>query len=99
MYTHIPFLLSLSPTPSYPSRSSEPRAELPVLHSRFPRALYFTHGAVCMSVLFSQFVPLPFPFCVHMCSPYVDQTLSYLHVTRKFISFWDDIKKKNELHS
>ena len=35
------------------------QAGLPVLHS-FPRAIYFTHGSVYMSVLLSQFCPLPF---------------------------------------
>ena len=48
---------------------TEPQAELPVLYSRFPLAIYFMHGSVCMSVLCSQF----FPPC-----PYL--TLSLLYV-------------------
>ena len=38
---------------------TEHQAGLPVLHS-FPRAICFTHGSVYMSVLLSQFYPLPF---------------------------------------
>jgi len=48
-------------TPSHPS--SHHRAELPVLHSRFPLAIYFTHGSVYMSVLISQLIPLLSPPC------------------------------------
>ena len=58
MYTYIPSLLDLPPhSPSYPSRSSERGAELPVFYSMFPLAIYFTHGSVYMSILISQFVP------------------------------------------
>jgi len=42
------------PTTSCPSRSS-PSTKLG--SSCFPLALYFTHEGVCMSMLFSQFVP------------------------------------------
>ena len=37
---------------------TEHSAELPVLHSRFPLAIYFTHSSVYMSILFSHLVPL-----------------------------------------
>ena len=41
---------------------SERQAGLPVLCSGFPRALCFTRGTICMSVLLSHFVlPSPFP--------------------------------------
>ena len=57
-YTYIPPLLILLPTsPSHPSRSSQSRAELPVLHSGFTLAISFTHGSVYLSRLQSQFVP------------------------------------------
>ena len=36
---------------------TEHKAELPVLYSRFPPAVYFTHGSVYMSILPFQFVP------------------------------------------
>ena len=48
----------------------EHRAELPVLYSRFPLAIYFTHGSVFMSNLIFQFIPSspsPAP-CPHICS-------------------------------
>ena len=35
---------------------TEHRAELPVLYSSFPLAIYVTHGSVYMSVLLSQFI-------------------------------------------
>ena len=36
---------------------TEHQAELPVLYSRFPLAICFTHGSVSMSILISQFIP------------------------------------------
>ena len=62
-YTYIPSLLSLPPTPN-PTLLviTEHQAELSVLYSIFPLAVWFTHGAVCMSMPLSQFIqPLPFP--------------------------------------
>ena len=44
---------------------AEHQAELPVLHSSFPLAIYFMYGKVCVSILLSQFVPptrCPAPF-------------------------------------
>ena len=49
-----------SRSPSHPSRSSQSRAELPVLYSLFPLAVYFTPGHVYLLILLSQFVP-PLP--------------------------------------
>ena len=40
---------------------TEHRTELPVLHSSFPLAIYFTHGRVYMPMLLSQFIPYPVP--------------------------------------
>ena len=41
------------------SVTTEHQAELPVLYSRLPLAIYFTHGSVYMSILISQFIPFP----------------------------------------
>ena len=51
--------LTLPPTPTTSPLCVVPehRAELPVLYSSFPLALYFTHGNVYISVLLSQFAP------------------------------------------
>ena len=53
--------LPLGPPSSAPTPSiqviTEHRAEFPVLYSRFPLAIYFTHGSVFMSNLISQFIP------------------------------------------
>ena len=59
MYTHIPSPLILPPTPPIQPFQiiTEHKAELPVLYSRFPLAVCFTHGSVYMSILLSQFVP------------------------------------------
>ena len=43
--------------------------EFLVLYSRFPLAVYFTHGSVYMSILISQFIPPPLPsLCPRICS-------------------------------
>ena len=58
---YLPSLLSLFPishSSSRPSRSSQSiQAELPVLCSRFPLAVYFTRDSVYMPMLLSHFVP------------------------------------------
>ena len=60
LYIYI-YPLPLGP-PSHPGIPfiqviTEHRAELPVLCSRLPLAIYFTYGSVYMSVLISQFIP------------------------------------------
>ena len=68
MYTDIPSLVAL-PSHSTHLVITEHRAELPVLYSRFPLAIYFTHGSVFMSNLISQFIPSsPSPLCPHIHS-------------------------------
>ena len=59
MYTYVPSLLNLPPSPQIPPLqvTTEHWAELPVLHSNFPLAVHVTHGSVYMSMLLSQFVP------------------------------------------
>ena len=47
MNTHSLPLDLPSPSPGHPSRSKQHRAELPVLYSSFPLAIYFTHGMHC----------------------------------------------------
>ena len=70
LYVYIYPLPLEPPSPPIPPRQviTEHRAELPVLYSRFPLAICFTHGSVCMSVLISQFVPpspSPHPHVYH----------------------------------
>ena len=67
MYTYIPSLLGLCPNPSpIPPFSviREHLAELPVLYSSFPLAVYVAHGSIYESIPIPQFVhpPLP-PLC------------------------------------
>ena len=55
-----PHLLDLPPTahPFPPFQVViDYQAELPVLHSSFPLAIYFTYGNIYVSMLLSQFVP------------------------------------------
>ena len=56
-------LLDLPPTPTVPPILviTEHQAELPVLLSTFPLAIYFTHGSVYMSIPVSPFIPHPLP--------------------------------------
>ena len=59
IYPHIPSLLCPPPTLLIPPLQvdTKQRADLPVLCSCFPLAIYFTFGSVYMSVLLSHFVP------------------------------------------
>ena len=61
---------SLRPRPHPRQVITEHQAELPVLCSSFPLAVYLTHGSVYMPALLSQFIPLsPFPtVCSHVHS-------------------------------
>ena len=59
-YVHIPSLLHVPPIPPTVSALQVIRehwAELPVLHSSFPLASYFTYDTVYISLLLCQFVP------------------------------------------
>ena len=69
VYRHSP-ALDLPPPPIPPIEViTEHRAELPVLYSRFPLAIYFTYGSVFMSDLISHFIPpYPSPLCPHVRS-------------------------------
>ena len=59
IYPHIPSLFHLSPTLPIPPLQGDTKylADLPVLCSCFPLAIYFTFGSVYMSILLSHFVP------------------------------------------
>ena len=59
IYPHIPSLLHLPPTLPIPPLwvVTKHRADLPVLCSCFPLAIYFTFGSVYTSMLLSHFVP------------------------------------------
>ena len=60
MHAYIPFLLDLLPNPLHSPVwiITEHQAELPVLYSQFPLALYFTHSIVNVSIPISWFTPL-----------------------------------------
>ena len=79
VYPHIPSLLHLPPTLSIPPLQvvTKHQADLPVLCSCFPLAIYFTFGSVYVSVLLSHFVPASPPpppcpqvhsVCLHLYS-------------------------------
>ena len=57
VYIYFPFLLELPPPIPPIWVTTEHWAELPVLHNRFPRAIYFTHGSLSMSIPIFQFIP------------------------------------------
>ena len=59
IYPHIPSLLRLPLTLPIPPLQmvTKHQADLPVLCSCFPLAIYFTFGSVYMSMLLSHFVP------------------------------------------
>ena len=59
---HVPSLLSLPHlSPPHPSGSSQHWAELPVLYSRLPLVICFTHDSVYMSMPLSPFMHLLLP--------------------------------------
>ena len=56
LYTYISPSLSSLPPVSHLRVITEHWAELPVLHSSFPLAVYFPSGTVYMSAVLSQFI-------------------------------------------
>ena len=75
IYVNISSLSDLNPMPPplpHIKVITEQQAEHPLLYSRFPLAIHFTHGRVDMSIPISQFIPSPFPHnptdrCPHIC--------------------------------
>ena len=59
---------------------TEHRAELRVLRSSFPLAVYFTHGCVYVSVFIPQFTPPP-PFQVSVSVFYVCASIPALQMS------------------
>ena len=59
IYPHVSSLLHLPPTLPIPSLQVDTKhqADLPVLCSCFPLAIYFTFGSVYMSIPLSHFIP------------------------------------------
>ena len=91
VYPHIPPLLSLPQTLISPLQVvTKHRADLPVLCSCLPLAIYFTFSSVYMSMLLSHFVPAyPSPFlcpqvhslrlCLYFCpAPRFIRTIFFL---------------------
>ena len=83
-YTYVPSLWNLPPTslPIPPLQAvTEPRFEFPESHSKFPLAVYFTHGSVYVSLLLSSssHSVLPLHPCVHT---------SVLCVWRQILNHW-----------
>ena len=72
IYSHIPSLLSLPPTLPIPPLQmvTKHQADLPVLCSCFPLAIYSTFGSVYMSMLLSHLIPASPPPCPMSASPF-----------------------------
>ena len=67
VYAYIPSLLSTPPLRIPAIRFiTEHQAELPVLYSSFPLALYLTHGGVYVNNTFPVHATLPFPCYIHI---------------------------------
>ena len=85
MYTYIPSLWDPTSTPPPTPIPllwviTQHQAELPVFYSRFSLAIYFTHGSIYTSILFSQFFPLsPSPH-VHMPILYISISIPALKI-------------------
>ena len=100
IYPHISSLLCLPPTLPIPPLQmvTKHRADLPVLCSCFPLAIYFIFGSVCMSMLLSHFVPAypsPLPMSSSPFSTSVSLFLSCSQVHQNllflFFCFLDSI--------
>ena len=91
MYPHISFFLCLPPTLPIPPLQvdTKHRADLPVLCSCFPLAIYFTFGSIYMSMPLSHFVlayPSPSPWLPFSMS--VPLFLSCPQVLQNHFSFF-----------
>ena len=70
-----PSLLTPPPSPPHPSRLSQSTGfGFPASYSKLPLAICFTYGNVCVSLLFSQIIPLSF-------SPTVSKSLFFVSVS------------------
>ena len=78
---------SLLPPTCHPSRLSRSTGfGFPASYSKFPRAIYFTYGSVCVSVLFSQLIP-PSPSSTASKSLFFMSVFAALHV-ESVLSFY-----------
>ena len=87
------------PTPIPPIQVvTEHRTELPVLHSKFPLAIQFTHGSVFMLNLISQFFPpspspavstCPFPMSMSLFLPYTQVHLYHFSRFHIYVLIYD----------
>ena len=93
-YVYIYTLLLKSPShhlPFHPSRSSQSRAELPMLYGRVPLSIYLTRGSLYMSTLLFQFI-LPTPSTPASTNPF-STSAYYSCPANRFVSaiFLDSI--------
>ena len=74
--------------------TTELRVEFPVLHSRFSLVIHFIHSVayIYMSISTSQFIPLPFPFGVHVSEP-LRQEDAFRKLERRYAVTLNDSKK------
>ena len=93
LYVYIYSLLLGPPSHPHPippiQVTTEHRADLLVLYSRFPLAIYFIHGSVYMSIPISQFTLPPLPLCVHMSILYVCVSIPALKISSSLPFFLD----------
>ena len=64
----------------HPSKSSQHRAEPPVLYGSIPLVIYLTHGCVYISVLLSQLAPPLLPPLVHKPVLYICASIPALQI-------------------
>ena len=79
---------SLLPPMCHPSRLSRCTGfGFPASYSKLPRAICFTYGSVCVSVLFSQLIP-PSPSSTASKSLFFMSVFVALHVESSVLSFY-----------
>ena len=76
IYTYIPSPLNLAPAPpSHPSRSTEPRAGLPVLCSSSPLALFYAWWCIHVNATF------PVGSTLSYCTPHAHKSILYICIS------------------
>ena len=96
MYTYIASLLYLPPTPTPPPWvTTEPWAERPVLYSRLPLAVCFTHGkCVNADLTVRPTFPRPYPhshmaiLCISIPALELSSSLPFFQIPHMCINTW-----------